>query len=213
MLKSNKYIIIFFSLIVITIVFWYFSTLIYYTLFAIVLSFIGQPLTTIIGKIKIRGGKLPRSISALISLLIICTVIVILISIFIPIIVSQASAFANIDVGKLSGYINNLVKPIEDNLRLYNFIGKNDSIINILSLKILNILKVVDYSLIINYIFTFTGNIIISVFAVLFITYFILKDEHLVYKAIILLTPSKFQEEMNNILSASKKLLTRYFLG
>ncbi|MBP7496722.1 MAG: AI-2E family transporter [Bacteroidales bacterium] len=212
-MKNSKYLVVIIAIIILGALIWYFSTLVYYILFAIVLSFIGQPLTTTFGKIKIRNKSLPRSISAMLALILICFVLVILISVFVPVIVNQASAFANIDINKLSLYIDDFIKPIEQNLRWYNIIGNNDSIINIISVKIINLLKVVDYSLIINYLFSFTGNVVISVFAVLFISFFILKDEHLIFKAIMLATPQRYNEEMNNILSNSKKLLTRYFLG
>ncbi|MFN3940739.1 MAG: AI-2E family transporter [Chitinophagales bacterium] len=57
------------------------------------------------------------------------------------------------------------------------------------------------------------GDIILGIFAVVFISFFFLKDEKLFYSIIMGITPTQFEEKTKRILTSSKKTLTRYFAG
>lgn len=44
-------------------------------------------------------------------------------------------------------------------------------------------------------------------------TFFFLRDEKLFFRSIMLIVPLRYQEEAENILTSSKRLLSRYFIG
>ena len=50
-------------------------------------------------------------------------------------------------------------------------------------------------------------------FAITFISFFFIKDQRLLYNMIMAPIPVKHEEKVRNVMSASKKLLTRYFIG
>jgi predicted PurR-regulated permease PerM len=57
------------------------------------------------------------------------------------------------------------------------------------------------------------SNIFIALFSITFITFFFLKDEGLFNKGVILLVPTKHEQAIRNVLSSTKDLLMRYFVG
>ena len=59
----------------------------------------------------------------------------------------------------------------------------------------------------------FTGDLIILLFAVTFMSFFFMKDDKMVYNILLQLTPPGYEDKVTNILVHSKKLLTRYFIG
>jgi predicted PurR-regulated permease PerM len=192
---------------------WYFSSLVIYVITSIMLSFIGNPIVKLLRKFKFRNYSLPVSACAGITLLFLVFIIALLISVFIPIIISQASVLADIDISSISNSIEVKLYPLEQKLVAYNFISEDQKIITIISDRIFAFIKMIDFTLIINNLLSFTGEIFVGVFAVLFTTFFFLKDQHLVYDLIMLITPTKYHSEMENILDSSKLLLSRYFIG
>jgi predicted PurR-regulated permease PerM len=58
-----------------------------------------------------------------------------------------------------------------------------------------------------------TGDVFIAFFAITFITFFFLKDQGLFKNMIMTTVPSGYEERIGKVLSKSKKLLTRYFIG
>ena len=52
------------ALVVVAYLCWYFSSVIAYVLIAAVISFIGKPIIALLGKIEIRGVKLPNGVKA-----------------------------------------------------------------------------------------------------------------------------------------------------
>jgi predicted PurR-regulated permease PerM len=79
--------------------------------------------------------------------------------------------------------------------------------------EISSIFSAINYTGLINSIFSFTGSLFIGVFSVLFITFFLMRDEKMLYNIILLFTPEKYHQHINNILSSIKWLLSRYLVG
>ena len=65
----------------------------------------------------------------------------------------------------------------------------------------------------VNHLFDYFGIMFGGTLCVLFITFFMLKDEMIVRQSLLALTPSDKENEMGEILGTSKKMLTKYFSG
>jgi len=59
----------------------------------------------------------------------------------------------------------------------------------------------------------FVGNLFLAIFAITFISFFLLKESHLLTSIILTISPSGYEEKIQTILSKVKPLLTRYFVG
>ena len=177
------------------------------------MSIIGHPLVRIFYRIKFGRIKLPHVLSALLTLVIMLGVITSFFVFFVPIIIDQASVISNVDVQLI---VDSLKEPLdysEKFLSNYGLLSESETIEAIVTGKIITLLGVADFSEMLNYVITFTGRVLISVFAICFITFFFLKEEDMFYNGVMLVTPIKYQDEMAHILSSSKILLTRYFIG
>ena len=192
---------------------WFFSTIVLYVLISLGLSFIGKPLVKNLNNIKIGKFKFPNGLSALLTLLLILFVFILIIHFIIPIITSQANMITSIDLQRITIYYKAPINTFENLLRNYGFISNHQTLEGMISSKIMQLLHVVNFSDVFSYGLSFVGSFLIGTFAVLFITFFFLKDVKLFSKVILLLTPDKYHNEANHIMEASAKLITRYLLG
>jgi len=192
---------------------WYFSTIIAYILIAAVLSLIGQPLVKRLSSIKIRKRNFPRTLSAVITLLLMITVFFSILLLLIPVIYNQAALFSNIDVGVLSKSFKEPIALMENFFHKYNILSGNETIENTLTTKLISIMSLSNVSSIINSLIGFTSNFFVAFFAISFITFFFLKDDKLFLSIIMALTPVSYQTEIKHIFLECKQMLSHYFLG
>ncbi len=182
-----------------------------YLLISVGLSFAGRPIVNLVSKIKIKGKKLPSSIGAITALLSFLIVGGLVISMFGPLVASQAKALASIDTQQLAGELKGWVAVIDQITRQLD-IG-HDSISSLLMDSTTDIVGMGSVSTIFSSILHLLGSAFIAIFSILFMTFFFLKDSNLFYKIILALTPDSKVEHIKNIMSNSSRLLTRYFSG
>jgi len=207
--------------IVITIVFtiilllslWYFSNLVIYLLISLVLSLIGRPMVHFLTKKRIAKKRIPVSLAAAITLLTQLAFVLVIISIFIPIVSNQAEVISNIDSHKVSDGLQKTIQNIDKKLIHYGVIERSEALEVIVENKITQIVNVATFSHIIKNLLSFTGSFFMGVFSILFITFFFLKEETLFQNSVLLITPAKNNKKLKNIMAKSKKLLGRYFIG
>jgi predicted PurR-regulated permease PerM len=193
---------------------WYFRNIVIYILVSGVLSIIGRPLVDLFCKFHIWKWKFPRALSALLTLLIIWGIIALFFIIFVPLVTKQINYFSTIDSEKIVQLVETPINKIENLLKSFNsditnelslkdyFAGKVSEVLNI------NMIQNVFESIV-----SLLGNLLIAVFAISFITFFFLKDQHLFFEAILMWVPDKYIENFSRALYSIKRLLTRYFIG
>lgn len=194
--------------------FWYFRGILVYILIAGVLSIMGRPLVDLFAGIKIRNWYFPRPLSALLTIIIIWTLIILFFKTFIPLISEQISYFSSIESEKLVALIDGPINKVEN---LFRSLNKNlgddlslkaymmDQVSNVLSINVIQ-----------NYIGSavgILGNLVIAVFSVTFISFFFLKDHKLFFESILIWVPDNYVENVDRALNSIKSLLTRYFIG
>lgn len=211
--NTIKYLLIILAIVAVVSLLWFFETIVIYILLAVIFSLIGQPFVKLFNKIKIGNYTIPKSISALGALICMFVVFAILISLFIPIVISEARIIASVDAWVVIDYLKG---PLNDLQQFLNqFIPEKDSYLfqkNIQD-KLISILSFAKLSDFFNAFLYTIGDIVVAIFSISFITFFFLKDEHMFYNIVISATPTKHEEAIKKILSESKRLLTRYFIG
>ena len=70
-----------------------------------------------------------------------------------------------------------------------------------------------DFSEILNFIFSFTGNLFVTVLAVSFITFFLAYEKGLLRNLLLAMIPNRYFELTISALNKIDKLLTNYLLG
>jgi len=193
---------------------WFFRSIVVYVLVSGVLSIMGRPLVDLFCKIRIKKWRFPRTLAALITLLIIWGVIVLFFVIFVPLVSKQINEFSTIDSSKIvelihqplnriESVIKSLNKNLSDELSLWDYFNRKVS-------EVLNINMIQNFM---GSILGTLGNILVAIFSISFITFFFLKDQHLFFESILMWVPDKYTDNFSRALNSIKKLLTRYFIG
>ncbi len=193
---------------------WYFRSIVVYILVSGVFSIMGRPLVDLFCRIHIRNWTFPRSLSALITLLIIWGLIVLFFYIFIPLVTAQLNYFSTIDSEKIVMLIEEPIKKVETLFRIFNKDITNElSIQDYIVTKVAGVLNINMIQNFLGSILGTLGNLVIGIFSITFITFFFLKDQHLFFESILMWVPDKYVDNVTRALYSIKRLLTRYFIG
>ncbi len=192
---------------------WFFSEFFFMISTALILSMVGSPIVNYLNKIKIGKFYLPKVLPPLITLLIFISLIVIIFLQIIPVLINEARLISNIDLKTITLIFQKPISDVEIFLRQYRIIGQDETLSLLLSEKIMKLLQMIDITKVVSYSINFAGSVFIALFAILFITFFFLKDSHLFNKAVMAFTPVEYQTEVKHILISTRKLISRYFIG
>lgn len=192
---------------------WRFSFMIVWVLIAAVLSFIGHPLVQFFDRFHIRKWRMPRSLSALLALLVIVLTLFGLLAVFVPLIVSQAETISKIDVNRLAENFQGPLQWVDDELHTLGVIPYGQTMQGFIAIKAKAIVNLGSVSTIINEFFSVAGTVFVGLFSVLFIAFFFMKDETMFEETLLLLVPVKHHLATRKVIADSKTLLMRYFIG
>lgn len=194
-------------------VLWEGRTILLYFLVASVIALIGRPLFNFLEKIRIRGRHLPSGLSAMIALLILTGAVFGIIGIFFPLLMREAQVLYSIDFREvkesLSPAINNANRFLE-NMGFNEFAGMNEGAF------LEYVFGSIDFRSIpslINNVLGVFGNALIAVFSVAFMTYFLLRDEGILPRIVLAVTPTSHEKSAEHIIDRTRRTLTRYFIG
>jgi predicted PurR-regulated permease PerM len=186
----------------------------FYFIIAAIISIIGKPICDFIERFKIGRFKIPDSLSSLIALTIIYFIIIGMVKIFTPLVAEQTNAIAQIDTEKVAEGLQQQMQNLDSLIvRFQSPDQPQQSVEQIINNNLKNAISVTSITHIFNNILGGLGNMIVAIFSITFIAFFFLRDEKLFYNIIMVLTPTKYEPNAKRIMSASKKYLTRYFVG
>jgi predicted PurR-regulated permease PerM len=192
---------------------WYFFDILIYIIIAGVISLIGQPLVEFLSKIKIGKLSLPKSISALVTIVSLIGVLVGLVFLFVPLITRQAQMISRINVDEMVKYFAGVIDRLQGLLLSYDVIDADQTLQSILERQISSVINVADFSNLFEKLVGATSTLFIGIFSVLFLSFFFLRDRQLLRSGILLFAPDRFQPEVVTILHKTKLMLSRYFIG
>lgn len=192
---------------------WYFSSIVTYFLIAMVLTMIGSPLVRFFDRLHWKRFKIPRTIGVVMTMFLIVFFFALFISIFIPLVTKQAALISRIDTEMLSENLRALLISLEVFLHNTALLKSDKTLISFINENLENLLNLDKVSLILNNVVAFTGSLFVGVFSIAFITFFLLKEQNLVSKFVLLLVPERHHNETNAVFSESRHLLSRYFIG
>jgi predicted PurR-regulated permease PerM len=214
-MKVNlRNILIFFGILLLLACAWYFRNIVVYILVSGILSIMGRPLVDLFCRIRIRKWSFPRSLSALITLLIIWGLIILFFAVFVPLVTTQINYFSAIDSEKIVQIIAGPINKVENLFRAFNKdIAREISIQDYIVMKVAGVLNINMIQNFIGSLLSILGNVLVAIFATTFITFFFLKDQRLFFESILMWVPDKYVDHVTRALYSIKKLLTRYFIG
>jgi predicted PurR-regulated permease PerM len=192
---------------------WRFSFMIIWILIAAVISFIGHPLVRFFDNLHIKRLRIPHAMGAALSLLIIVLMFFGLLAIFVPLIVNQAETISRIDVKLLASNLQNPLHWMDVNLHGLGVIPADQTIQEFIVIRAKSLVNMGSVTSTINSFFNIAGTIVVGFVSVLFIAFFFLKDDNLFENSILAVVPLKHHHATRKVITDSKNLLVRYFVG
>ncbi len=184
---------------------WLIRSVIIYIFIAFALSLMGRPFM----KLLHQRMKFSVNLSAIITLVSMIFLLFSFIRLSIPMITEQTQNLSLSNINELKDNIETQLNDLNESLRAHGIhFFKPEKITK--SFSDFNIDVITDYF---GDFFSFMGNLIISIFSVLFITFFFLKDKDLFNRIFIGLFPSKDTQKASKLMNQTKDMLSKYFLG
>lgn len=208
--QTLRYLIGAILLILVLYLMWQVRQIAVYFAISVVLALMGRPLVQLIQKIRIKGWQPPNWMAAALTLFTFIGLVVTFVLTVIPIVNKEASILSEIDVNELMNTYEEPIIWIEQWMHRLKIQGMDREAI---SQRIAGLL---DFSIIGDYLGTILSNlmgIFIGLMSVLFITFFLLKDRSILNNIVDTVTPDKYLSQVRKVLSDTKNLLSRYFIG
>lgn len=202
-----------FSLLIISIIAlsgWLFLKVLIYLVISLVLFLIGSPLTNLIEKFKIKGRKINDGIASLITLMVMFGLLASFFALILPPLIQQIEFMAELNFYDV---IEGILQQFPSLQTIMFKLGDKHTLHTAINEQFDNFFNFGTISSVVNNILDYLTTILGGLFCVLFITFYLLKDEHAVSRTFLLLTPKKHETEVQDILYTSKKMLSKYFTG
>lgn len=210
--KLAKYLIIVGIIAVVCSVCWYFSTVLIYIVLAFVVSLISRPVARLMGKIRIKGKSAPDWLLSILSIILVIALLLMVILLVIPVItriINDASLFSNINSSdaNFSDTINKWI------IGIFPSLGEDFDAIGTLFNYLKGMLANFDITGLIGSVGSIVIDLAIGLFAVVFISFFFVKNENLFSNIVAALVPDRIEASVTESIVDIEHLLSRYFVG
>ena len=212
---SGRNIALVISLVLLMALMGYFSSIVAYVLIAWVLSMIGQPFMRFFqNRLKFGKFQVGPNLAAVLTLLCYFIIIGLMIWIFVPLIVTQANNLSEVEYKSVEQALETPINQINDWLAQYGL--KNNTGISLEDQLRQNLSSWFEPKAIGDFfsgLIAAAGNIILSLFSIIFITFFFLKEQGLFVNFLITMAPDQYEEQIKFAIRDISNMLTRYFGG
>ena len=195
-------------------VLWYSGAVWVYILISLVLALLLSPLNQFIRKLLFKKFGIRRTIAAVGTLAILIGIMVLIANIFVPVITKEVKILSTV---KMDAFYDVLEPEIKSFKRIFykantsEYADKSEKeIIQNLLLGKKNLDRVPNFF---SGLASGIGDTLIAIFSVLFITFFLLKDDDLFNNFVHALSSDNQSKKVNSVLYKVKTTLSRYFIG
>lgn len=180
-----------------------------YIALAVVVALIGRPVTLFLR----RRLKFPNTLAVVITMILMISILVGIISLFVPLITEQGKNLSLLNLEALQDSLNTIY------LETIRYFGTSPEAVNELisdSVKDKKFLEDLNLGFIPNILNSFVNilsSVSIGLFSVLFISFFFLKDSKLFQRGLLTFIPKSKQNNTVKSVDKINGLLSRYFVG
>jgi len=216
MKSISRYIALIVSFLVIGALFYFFSNIVAYVLIAWILSMIGQPFMRFFQKhLKIGKFKAGSNTAAILTLICYFILVTLLIWMFVPLVINQANNLAEVNYSEIAGALKAPAQQLQDWLSSYGLIEPEThfSVEQQLHKTFSEWFEPARIGNFFSSLVAAAGNIFITLFSIVFITFFFLKEQGLFVNILVALMPLRYEKQVRRAIEDISSLLTRYFGG
>lgn len=191
---------------------WYFRNVLVYVLIAFVISLIGQPVMRLLRRIKIKGKSLPDGLLAIVTIILVIAFLLLFITQIIPIVMSMIRDASAINATRMP--YDTLIDQFNGWVyATFPSVGPNFNVVSVVLEKIRSVLNLSNVSAVLGSVASAAAGLAVGLFAVVFISFFFVKDEGLFGRIICALVPDKAEQSVTRTIADVSHLLSRYFIG
>jgi predicted PurR-regulated permease PerM len=132
---------------------------------------------------------------------------------FIPMLAREAQVIANINYDDLSVNLGHLLNNVQNFLYSNGLIGEHETLVGIITTELKEFANLATFSNMLGGFLSATGSFFFGLFAVLFLTFFFIKDDFRLEGVAILLFGKRHAIRLTIVSNKINNLLSRYFIG
>ena len=200
------------GLAIIAVLCWYFKNILIYIAVAFVVSLVGRPVMKLLRRIRIGKFHFPEWLSAIVTILLILGFLVLIITQLVPM-VTNIIRDASVLNAKTYLELNPVERVNEWLIGLFPSLGADFDLVAVVMEKLRELVSFSSVSGLVGSVASVVSSAFVGLFAVVFISFFFLKDSNLFERIIYALVPDRIEQTMQATLNDIKQLLSRYFVG
>lgn len=190
---------------------WYFSNVLIYLILAFLVSLISQPLMHLMQKIRIKGKSAPNWLLAILSIILVIAILLMVVIMVIPVVVNiinEASLFGDSNsFGSIGDTINDWI------VGMFPSLGTDFDAVSVLLDYLEKSLSDFSVTSLIGSVGSVVIDLAVGLFAVVFISFFFVKDGNLFSKIVAAFVPDRIEASVTESIVDIEHLLSRYFVG
>ncbi len=193
---------------------WLFSNILLYFVISMVLSTFLKPLTGYISQVHIFSVKVHRALAVLLSFITLLIIMSLFVLLFVPLVSEQIQILSRLNYEQFYYKLALPVAGIEEFMLNNDLVSEQPGfIVENLRENIIDLVARLNVRAVINSVISVTGNILVGVLAVTFITFFLLYEKGVIRKRAIALIPNSYFEVTIAAVYKIEKLLSNYLIG
>lgn len=192
---------------------WYFSSIVLYVFFAMILSLLGIPVVNLLTKVHIKKFYFPRTLAAILAFAMILGVLFLFFYFLLPMLANEIRSLLAIDTTFITDGALAWTQKAENWLKSNGLLDRRDNLLEILMAKLKEFMGQFSITAVFGNTVQFVASICIAVFSVLFMTFFSLKDDRVFVHLLQTLVPISYRPQFQSIVDKTKVQLFHYFLG
>lgn len=212
--KLAKFIYLLIILAIVATICWYFKDVIIYIILAALVALLSRPVFKLMGKVRIKGKGMPAWLCAAFAMIVVFFVIVGLLTTIVPLLRGVAQ---DISTANLNNMAQAITVPLTDLnnwiIRTFPKVGYDFKIENVLLKQIQSLNGMGTVSTMVGSVTSFVAKLGIAVFAVMFISFFFIKNPNLTTSIVTAFVPDRIEGKVRQSLSSIGVLVSRYFVG
>ncbi len=210
--KLAGYLILIGVLAIVGVLCWYFRSVLIYIILAFVVSLISLPLVRLMRKMRINDKSAPDWLLAILSILIVIVGLLLVVTQVIPVVVNiirEAAVFndMNLSGSDISETVNGWV------VGMFPSLGPDYDAISVILDYLKNATSGFSITSLLGSVAGVVADLAIGLFAVVFISFFFVKDEKLFSRIVAALVPDHIEASVTDAIGDIEHLLSRYFVG
>ena len=193
---------------------WYFSNILTYILISAILSILGRPLVSFLDSLRFKKFKIPHSICAFITLMVLGGVLTSIFYFILPLFSQLIEKIVAIDMEQMAANLATPLYEINQFLREYvPGVEDNLTVQTLFSQYISTLISNISITQYLGSLASILINLAIAIFTVCFVTFFFLNEKDMFNNIVLSLFPEKYESHASRALQSTNLLLTRYFIG